>query len=72
MGVMQCDRLGCQNICCRRYSIHYGYICNDCFEELVDSGTGSIGNFMRRPRPREEEKMPREFYERFFKTGQAT
>ena len=37
MGVMQCDRKGCENVCCDRYSTNYGYICNSCFEELCDS-----------------------------------
>lgn len=34
MGVMECDRKGCQNILCDRYNSTYGYICDECFEEL--------------------------------------
>jgi hypothetical protein len=36
MGVMACFRNGCKNIMCDRYSHEFGYICNDCFSELVD------------------------------------
>ena len=35
MGVLECDRIGCENIMCDRYSHEYGYICNDCFDEMV-------------------------------------
>ena len=40
MGVvlLKCDRKGCENILCDRYSYTYGYICDECFEELVRSG----------------------------------
>lgn len=37
MGVMPCQRSNCDAILCDRYSDKYGYICNACFEELVDS-----------------------------------
>ncbi len=37
MGVLHCARNGCSNIMCDRYSYTYGYICNECFEELVSS-----------------------------------
>jgi len=36
MGVMGCFRRGCNNIMCHRYSQEFGYICNDCFGQLVD------------------------------------
>ena len=36
--MMSCDRSGCDNIMCDRYSREYGYICYECFEELVESG----------------------------------
>jgi hypothetical protein len=45
MGVMSCRRNGCDNIMCNRYSYEYGYICNDCFEELLQSRL-SISEFM--------------------------
>ena len=34
MGVLACDRSGCENVMCDRYSNTYGYICNSCFDEL--------------------------------------
>lgn len=34
MGVMRCDRTGCENILCDHYSSEYGYICYECLEEL--------------------------------------
>lgn len=37
MGVMECRRNGCTNILCDRYSKEYGYICNDCFNELCET-----------------------------------
>ena len=36
MGVLACNRNGCDHTMCDRYSHTYGYICNECFEELVD------------------------------------
>ena len=37
MGVMSCRRTGCDNIMCHRYSLTYGYICDECFKELLNS-----------------------------------
>ena len=34
---MQCDRAGCEHIMCDRYSSTHGYICNDCYEEVINS-----------------------------------
>lgn len=51
MGVLACDREGCENIMCYRYSYRHGYICNDCFDELVASGPEtSIADFMQTPK----------------------
>ena len=36
MGVMQCDREGCEHIMCHLLSDKYGYICGDCYEELIE------------------------------------
>ncbi len=36
MSVFKCGREGCTNIMCDKYSYTYGYICNECFEELVE------------------------------------
>jgi len=38
MSVLQCDRGDCPNIMCNRLSDTHGYICNDCFSELVALG----------------------------------
>ena len=38
MSVLQCDRKGCRNVLCDRHARGYGYICDECFEELVGSG----------------------------------
>lgn len=37
MSVLACTRNGCGNVMCDRYSSLFGYICNECFEELVIS-----------------------------------
>jgi hypothetical protein len=48
MSVLACDRKGCENIMCDRYSPVYGYICSECFEELVSSGPETnIPRFMQ-------------------------
>ena len=36
MGVQACDKDGCMNIMCDRYSHEFGYICDDCFSEMID------------------------------------
>ena len=47
MGVMNCSRKGCENIMCSKYSHEYGYICYECFSELVETGpTTDISEFM--------------------------
>lgn len=38
MGVMRCYRKGCENILCDRYSEEFGYICSDCYIELLKRG----------------------------------
>ncbi|PHR58770.1 MAG: hypothetical protein COA47_10215 [Robiginitomaculum sp.] len=51
MGVLACDRSGCENVMCDRLSNTYGYICNECFDELVKSGAETnIGDFMHTPK----------------------
>ena len=35
MGVLACNRAGCRNVMCDRYSDQYGYICEECFQELL-------------------------------------
>ena len=51
MGVMRCDRGDCENILCDRYSYEYGYICDECFEELkAHTPIVSIKEFMSSPK----------------------
>ena len=54
MGVLPCYREGCENIMCDRYSNEYGYICDECFEELgttlMKSNSRDIESFMRTPK----------------------
>ena len=35
MGVMECNRIGCDTILCDRLSNEFGYICSECFDEMV-------------------------------------
>ncbi len=47
MGVKACFRKGCDNILCDRLSSVHGYICYECFNELVNLGADTdIINFM--------------------------
>ena len=47
MGVLRCSRGDCDNIMCDRISDEYGYICDECFDELVSMGiTANIDEFM--------------------------
>ncbi len=46
MGVLECYRNNCDNIMCDRHSQEHGYICNECFEELVSSAPQNIEEFM--------------------------
>jgi hypothetical protein len=38
MSVLSCTRAGCENIMCDRFSPQHGYLCSECFEELVGMG----------------------------------
>jgi len=47
MSVLSCSRRGCSNVMCRRLSPVHGYICDECFEELIALGPeANIKNFM--------------------------
>jgi len=47
MGVMACCRIGCDNIMCDRCSNRHGYICDECFDELLQRVPDiSIEDFM--------------------------
>jgi len=48
MGVLECERNGCDNIMSDRCSREHGYLCRECFEELVRLGPeANIDNFMK-------------------------
>jgi hypothetical protein len=36
MGVMNCNRKDCDNILCDRYADDLGYICNSCYNEMIE------------------------------------
>jgi hypothetical protein len=46
MGVMSCNRSGCDRVCCDHYSSNYGYLCYGCREELKDKGPCNVAEFM--------------------------
>ena len=47
MGVLACDRRGCENIMSDYYSSTYGYLCRECYSELLEKCDRiSIGDFM--------------------------
>lgn len=46
MGVLACNRAGCDNVMCDYYSRTYGYICCECLQELKDKGMCDINTFM--------------------------
>lgn len=53
MCVKTCDRNGCNNIMCDRMSHEHGYICSECFDELVESGSETVvADFMNSKKKR--------------------
>lgn len=61
MSVLSCARRGCPNIMCDRLSHEHGYICDECYEELVNSGpTTDIAEFMEDSRPAYNKKAQAE------------
>lgn len=51
MGVLACDRRECENIMCDRFSAEYGYLCWECFEELLNQPADiNLRIFMDTPR----------------------
>ncbi len=65
MGVLSCARSGCENIMCDRYSSEYGYICDECFNELCAKGSDTdIEEFMYSDKP-ETAPEPDNAYEKF-------
>jgi hypothetical protein len=47
MGVLACNKNGCKNIMCDRCSSTYGYICDECFSELMDWSGWGVTEFMQ-------------------------
>lgn len=46
MSLLRCNRYNCGNILCDLYSEQYGYICNECFDQLLTTTQLSIAEFM--------------------------
>jgi hypothetical protein len=57
MGVLNCDRRGCESILCDNISPSYGYLCSRCKQELIDGGRQDIDSFMGIP-PEEDRYSP--------------
>jgi hypothetical protein len=55
MGVLACDRRGCENIMCDNYSHEHGYICWECLAELKTKPFVNIGDFMSSDKETHEE-----------------
>ncbi len=67
MSVLRCARGDCERIMCDRLSHTHGYICEDCFDELVVANPADIGSFMdskvntMKPKSDPYERFDREF-----------
>lgn len=46
MGLMICNRKGCYRVMCDLYSHKFGYICSNCYHELIESKM-EIKDFMQ-------------------------
>lgn len=46
MGVMQCNRNGCNTVLCNLLSDTHGYICTNCYNELMDGAERNVKTFM--------------------------
>jgi len=68
MGVKTCHRGDCKNIMCSRYATGLGYLCADCFKELVSLGVGTdIRAFMSTSiRPNRDATADRAYFECIF------
>lgn len=68
MGVKACFRSGCESIMCDLYSDRYGYICFDCFDELINSGAKTdIAEFMDSKKNYNDSNEARARYNAVFK-----
>jgi len=46
MSVLECMRGDCERVMCDRYSITYGYICDQCLGELKRKPYCNVSDFM--------------------------
>ena len=71
MGVLPCIRNNCDNIMCDRYSTEYGYLCWECFNELISSsiilGDEGIRNFLSTYKSKTNQDLCRVYYNEIFK-----
>jgi len=67
---MNCSRNGCKNIMCNKYSNEFGYICDECFEELAENGDCNIQDFMltEKEEKQKNSKNWRQYISEIFKT----
>jgi len=70
MGVLACDRNGCENIMCDHYSSRYGYLCRECLNELILKGPTDIDVFMGSPKD-EIEHVGRNWEDELFQEFEA-
>lgn len=70
MGVKQCSRAECGSVMCDRYSEHFGYICQECFQELVELGVAAdIKAFMSSEKARsrrDDKELAHKRFDRMF------
>jgi hypothetical protein len=70
MGVMACDRVGCENVMCDRISDErQEYLCRECFDELVALGPSTdLDEFMNSPPHRQStrEAASRAYFDQIF------
>ena len=63
MGVLACDRKGCENIMCDNVSHERNeYLCEECKQELKNGGFTDIDTFMGSERPSYENNSAWEEY----------
>lgn len=66
MSVLACSRRDCENIICDRYSYEYGYICHECFRELVRVNPSDIDAFMNTKPNFEKQENVLEKFDKIF------
>lgn len=67
MGVLACSRGRCENIMCDRGSSEYGYICEECFQELISLGVETdIEKFMASDPKRDHAGATEAYFDKIF------